>query len=211
MMAAVSAALVLRETAWAASGAAFLKRFTAETTSAAGRFTQVVTDKKGEAVDAPAEGTFAFLRPGFFAWRTETPYVSEIVADGTTVKLWDRDLNQVTVKSMAGAVAAAPAALLFGDAKALEAFTLTESPLRLSGAIAAVRALPKTEDPAFAEVTAGFDAAGLPVFMKLTDHFGTVTTVTLSKVQKNPPLTPQDFVLNAPADADVLEDRTGSF
>ena len=210
-LAAVSVAVFLNRTVWAASGAVLLKRFTTETTSATGRFTQVVTDKKGEAVDAPAEGTFAFLRPGFFAWRTATPYVSEIVADGKTVKLWDRDLNQVTVKSMAGAVAAAPAALLFGDEKALEAFTLTESPLRLAGAVAAVKAVPKTEDPAFAEVTAGFDATGLPVFMKLTDHFGTVTTVTLTEVKKNPVLTSADFALNAPADADVLEDRSENF
>lgn len=210
-LAAVSLAALLGNAAWAAAGADVMRRFVGETRSASGRFTQRLTDKKGEALDAPAEGTFCFQRPGLFAWRTETPYVQEIVSDGQVVKLWDRDLNQVTVKSLSGAVTAAPAALLFGDAKALDAFHLTESPRREAGAVAAVRAVPKKDDAAFSEVTVGFDAAGLPTFMVLTDHFGTVTTLTLTDVRKNPTLTAADFALNAPADADVLEDRTENF
>ena len=46
--------------------------------------------------------------------------MQEIVSDGKVVKLWDRDLNQVTVKSLSGAVTAAPAAGI-SDRKAFDA------------------------------------------------------------------------------------------
>lgn len=210
-LAAVSLAALVGNAAWAAAGSDALRRFVEETRSASGRFTQRLTDRKGEALDAPAEGIFCFRRPGLFAWRTEIPFVQEIVSDGKVVKLWDRDLNQVTVKSLSGAVTAAPAALLFGDAKALDVFQLTESPRREAGAVAAVQAVPKKDDAAFSEVSVGFDAGGSPVFMVLADHFGTVTTLTFTDVRKNPALTNADFALHAPADADVLEDHTGNF
>ena len=210
-LAAAAAAALGGNAVRAATGSDALRRFVAETRSASGRFTQRLTDKKGDALDVPAEGTFGFQRPGLFAWRTEKPFVQEIVSDGQVARLWDRDLNQVTVKSLSGAVTAAPAALLFGDAKALHAFHLTESPRRDAGAVAAVRAVPKKDDAAFSEVTVGFDAAGLPAFMVLADHFGTVTTLTFTDVKKNPALTAADFALHAPADADILEDRTGNF
>ncbi len=195
----------------AAGGVAALTAFVKSTTSASGRFTQTLLDKKGQPADAPSQGTFAFERPGRFAWRTESPYVQEIVADSKTVKLWDRDLNQVTVRSVAGAVTAAPAALLFGDEKALAAFLLTEVSDRTAGAVSAVKAVPKAEDASFAEALVGFDRAGVPVFMRLTDHFGMVTELRFTDVKKNPSLTEADFALHAPADADILEDRTSVF
>ncbi len=206
------AAGALPAATWAAAGGrAALAAFVKSAASASGRFTQTLFDKTGRPADAPSAGVFAFERPGRFAWRTETPYVQEIVADKTAVKLWDRDLNQVTVRSVAGAVTAAPAALLFGDEKALEAFVLTESADRMGGAVSAVKAVPKTEDASFAEATVGFDAAGVPVFMRLTDHFGLVTELVFSDVKKNPRLAAEDFALHAPADADILEDRTNVF
>ena len=159
-LAAVSLAAFVGNAAWAAAGSDALRRFVKETRSASGRFTQRLTDRKGEALDAPAEGTFCFRRPGLFAWRTETPFVQEIVSDGKVVKLWDRDLNQVTVKSLSGAVTAAPAALLFGDAKALDVFQLTESPRREAGAVAAVRAVPNTATQKAARVPP-------PVFVRI--------------------------------------------
>ena len=92
-LAAVSLAALVGNAAWAAAGSDALRRFVEETRSASGRFTQRLTDRKGEALDAPAEGTFCFRRPGLFAWRTETPFVQEIVSDGKVVKLWDRRLR----------------------------------------------------------------------------------------------------------------------
>ena len=195
----------------APGGRALLEAFVRSTTSASGRFTQSLFDKKGDPADAPSSGVFAFERPGKFAWRTQAPYVQEIIADKSSVKLWDKDLNQVTVRSVAGAVTAAPAALLFGDEKALAAFRLTESTERRAGAVAAVKAVPLKEDASFAWAVAGFDGAGVPVFMRLADHFGMVTELVFSDVKKNPVLSDADFALHAPADADILEDRTNVF
>ena len=62
-LAAVSLASFVGNAAWTAAGSDALRRFVKETRSAAGRFTQRLTDRKGEALDAPAEGTFCFRRP----------------------------------------------------------------------------------------------------------------------------------------------------
>ena len=192
-------------------GIAALRAFALHAKSATGRFSQTLFDKNGGQADAPSAGVFAFERPGRLAWRTETPYVQEIIADGRRVRLWDRDLNQVTVRNMAGAMTSAPAALLFGDDKALEAFALTESSARVGGAVCAVRAVPKKEDASFAQAVVGFDAKGSPAFMRLTDHFGMVTELVFTDVRLNAELSESDFVLHAPADADVLEDRSDAF
>lgn len=193
------------------AGRAALLHFVKTTRSAAGSFSQVQRDRQGALVDAESRGTFAFERPGRFAWRTSSPYVQEIVATDRVVRLWDRDLNQVTVRSLEAGAAATPAALLFGDEKALDAFRIEEAGVNEAGAAAAVRATAKNEDNAFAEAVVAFDAEGTPVFMRLTDHFGLATELRFSQVRLNPVLTPKDFELDAPADADILEDRTNVF
>ena len=60
------------------------------------RFTQEVRDNGR--VSRQSTGTFGIARLGKFRFVYEKPYKQTIVSDGTTVWLYDEDLNQVTIK-----------------------------------------------------------------------------------------------------------------
>ncbi len=49
----------------------------------------------------PSTGTFEFARPGKFIWTYEKPYEQLLQADGEKLYIYDKDLNQVTVRSWA--------------------------------------------------------------------------------------------------------------
>ena len=200
LAAAALCAVVLPAFAQKTAARDALRRFVAEAKTASGRFTQTVTDKAGQ----------AFERPSRFAWKTEKPYVQDIVSDGKTIRLYDKDLDQLTVKSAETMVSGAPAALLFGRAEALENFTLTEVKAP-EGAVTAVKAEPKTQDAAFVSAVVGFDAAGLPAVLVLTDAFGGRTQLVLTDVVTNHALPEGIFTVKTGPETTVLEDRTALF
>ena len=74
-----------------------LKAFAGQTQSARASFTQTVRDKTGTTVQS-ASGKLAFSRPGKFRWDYEKPYQQVIVGDGEKLWIYDKDLDQVTVK-----------------------------------------------------------------------------------------------------------------
>jgi len=91
-----------------------LKAFAAQTQSARASFSQMVRDKGGATVQS-ATGKLLFSRPGKFRWEYEKPYQQTIVGDGEKLWVYDKDLNQVTVKKLGGALGSSPAALLAGS------------------------------------------------------------------------------------------------
>ena len=76
-------------------------------------FTQTVTSVDG-AKKKDSSGQFEFVRPNRFRFSYAKPFEQQIVADGQKVWLYDVDLNQVTVRPIAQALGATPAALLAG-------------------------------------------------------------------------------------------------
>ncbi|MFX4324706.1 outer-membrane lipoprotein carrier protein LolA, partial [Acinetobacter baumannii] len=73
-----------------------------------------------------ASGTMAFSRPGKFRWTYDRPYYQLLVGDGEKLWVHDRDLNQVTVKTLGDALASTPAALLAGRNELEKNFDLSE-------------------------------------------------------------------------------------
>ena len=91
-----------------------LKAFLRETTSASARFTQVVFDRSGRKLQETS-GSMQFARPGRIRWTYEKPYEQLIVGDGSKLWVYDKDLSQVTVRSISQAIGGSPAALLAGS------------------------------------------------------------------------------------------------
>src|SRR5512138_529397 len=52
---------------------------------------------------------------GEFRWSYDKPYEQVIVADGTRLVLYDKDLNQVTIRKLGAALPSSPASILFGS------------------------------------------------------------------------------------------------
>jgi outer membrane lipoprotein carrier protein len=197
-------ALALPQPVNAASAIAQLRDFIASTQSGRAGFEQRVTAKSGRKPQ-DASGTMAFSRPGKFRWTYEKPYYQLLVGDGEKLWVHDRDLNQVTVKTLGDALASTPAALLAGRNELERNFDLSEG--GTEDGMDWVEAKPKQTEGGFESVRIGF-ANGTLRGMVLRDSFGQTTLLRFSGFERNPTLDPDQFRFTPPAGADVVGDVT---
>jgi outer membrane lipoprotein carrier protein len=184
-----------------------LRAFLTQTQSARGEFTQRVAGASGSrasAVPQASSGNFVFQRPGKFRWVYAKPYEQVIVGDGQRLYLYDKDLNQVTVKKLAGALPASPASILFGSNDFERDFAVKDAGAR--DGLSWIEATPRAKDSPFSKIEIGF-REGLPGAMRLTDSFGQVSQLAFEKVERNPKLAPDIFRFTPPQGADVLNEN----
>jgi outer membrane lipoprotein carrier protein len=179
------------------------KSFVSSTKSAKGEFTQrQVKNMDGSAkVSTPSTGNFVFARPGKFIWNYVKPYDQVLQADGDQLFIFDKDLNQVTVKKLGDALGSSPAAILFGSNDLEKNFTLTEAGSK--DGVEWMKAVPKAKDSSFEQITIGL-RNGLPEAMELKDTFGQVSLLSFRKIEKNPALSAASFKFVIPKGADVF-------
>ena len=188
-----------------------LRQFLSETISARGDFTQQ-SQRPGAAASGGgaagawvvSRGSFEFLRPGRFRWSYRTPYEQLIVSDGESLFLFDKDLNQVTKKRLAGALPASPASILFGSNNFERDFKIQND--GDGEGIDWVRATPTGKDSMFELIRIGFHG-GMPVAMQLRDSFGQSTQLAFDHLQRNPDLSSERFHYTPPPGVDVLEEK----
>lgn len=194
--------LLLPAAAGGASSTEDLKAFLHDTITAHGRFAQVVLDKDLKVLQQ-ASGTMAFARPGRFRWEYDKPYEQVIVGDGTRLWIYDKDLNQVTVRKLQGALGASPAALLAGSNDIENSYQLFS--VGNQQGLDWLEAVPKTQDTVFERVRLGFGKSGLEA-MELRDQFGQVTVIKFSALERNTELPPAWFLFTPPAGTDVIRE-----
>ena len=195
-------AVLMPCTAWAASSIDTLKAMFAQTTTARAHFAQIVLDRNMKMLQQ-ATGTMQFSRPGRFRWEYDRPYEQTIVSDGSKVWLYDKDLNQVTVRRFDRALGSSPAALLAGSDDIEKSYRLTS--LGSQDGLDWLEAVPRTQDTAFERVKLGFGKAGLEA-MELRDQFGQITVIKFSTIERNPKLSPESFRFTPPKGADVISE-----
>lgn len=188
-----------------ASALGQFKSFVASTQSAKGEFSQrlVKADSAGKdaKVSTPSTGSFLFARPGKFIWLYQKPYEQLLQADGDKLYIYDKDLNQVTIRKLGDALGSSPAAILFGSSDLEKNFTLKEAGSK--DGMEWLEATPKAKDTTFDHIGIGLKD-GVPHAMELRDSFGQVSLLTFSRFEKNPPLPPQQFKFVVPKGADVF-------
>ena len=179
-----------------------LKVFLTQTQTVKARFAQMVLDKNLKPLQQ-AQGVMQFSRPGKFRWDYVKPYEQTIVGDGTRLWIYDKDLNQVTVRKLDRALGASPAALLAGSNDLERDFTLTN--LGVEKGLDWLEAVPKSRDSVFERVRMGFGKSGLEA-MELRDQFGQLTVITFADVERNPRLAADVFRFTPPKGADVISE-----
>ena len=202
---AVSALLLSLAAAGLAQASALeqFKSFVAASKSARGEFTQHQVKKNANSkASAPSSGTFVFARPGKFIWTYTKPYDQVLQADGEQLYIYDKDLNQVTVKKLGDALGSSPAAILFGSNDLEKNFTLSEAAAR--DGLEWLDAKPKAKDTAFEQISIGL-RNGTPEAMELRDAFGQTSVLAFKKFEKNPSLGAQQFKFEMPKGADVIK------
>ncbi|MFO6420110.1 outer membrane lipoprotein chaperone LolA [Hylemonella sp. W303a] len=193
-----------------------LSVFLQTTRSGRADFTQVVTlpprASEGStrvARTRSSNGSFAFQRPGRFRFVYAAPLPQTIVADGKTLWLYDEDLNQVTVRSQAGALDDTPAALIAGaaDVRTLQSsYELANDGAR--DGLLWVRATPKAREGQTQQLRVGLRAVSpsqveLGAF-EILDSLGQRSLLTFSRMQVNATLPADTFRFTPPAGADII-------
>ena len=166
------------------------------------RFEQTVLDEGLNTLEESG-GRMWISRPGRFRWEYDPPYEQLIVGDGKKIWMYDVELEQVTVRDSRGALGETPAALLAGDGKLKDKFSIKV--LNTQGKIAWLRLTPKKKDAAFEDIRVGFEGRILRT-MELVDGLGQVTRIRFLDAQENPELTQVSFVFEPPPGVDVIGD-----
>jgi outer membrane lipoprotein carrier protein len=179
-----------------------LKSLLNQTTTAKGRFEQVVLDRNQKRLQQ-SSGTMEFSRPGRFRWEYNKPYEQTIVGDGSRLWIYDKDLNQVTVRKLDRALGASPAALLAGSNEIEKSYALKAA--GSEGGLEWLEAVPRAQDTAFERIRLGLGKSGLEA-MELKDQFGQTTVIRFSDVQRNLKLPPETFKFTPPKGADVISE-----
>lgn len=183
-----------------AEGVERLHAFFKDTQSLKANFHQTVIDKQGRKVQE-VNGTMQLQRPGKFRWDYNKPYVQQIIGDGQKVWLYDPELNQVTVRTVATAIGSSPAALLAGTREIERNFVLKDEGRQDD--LDWVMATPRDKENSFEKVYLGFKDSQLQE-MELHDNFGHMTVIEFSGIELNPKLSPDRFTFAPPTTADVV-------
>lgn len=171
-------------------------------------FTQTVTPAAKADASKPklklSKGTFAYARPGRFRFDYTAPFAQTLVADGTTMWMYDPDLAQVTASSQAATLANTPAALLTStaDLSGLRTHYTLES-LPSSEGLQWVGATPKQADGALKWVKLGFDASHV-VALVMVDQFGQTSDMRFSAFKPLPANGTEVFGFEPPPGVDLI-------
>ena len=189
-----------------AEGISDLNAFVNNVSSMSSEFSQVVLDKKGSKLQ-DVEGVMLFKRPNKFRWDYLKPYQNQIISDGDRLYMYDQDLRQVSINSIAKVGGSTPLLIIAG--KNIEKyFTLknieSQAGDESSPNIKWVEAIPKEEGAGFSKVMLGLTENKLSV-MKIVDAFEHITTISFRNAKYNVSLSDNDFLFKLPNGVDVVQ------
>jgi outer membrane lipoprotein carrier protein len=192
-----------------ADGGSALDHFVAhvqDVTNLQGDFVQTVRDTSGRVVQT-TKGFMLVAKPGKMRWETQPPYQQLVVSDGNDLWVYDRDLEQVTVRNMDNEVQGTPALLLSGRAQDVEKnFLVGEAEV---GFTRVFHLVAKDKSQLFESLDFVYEGRRL-VRMRIFDATGQVTEIAFSNVLVNELLAASLFQFETPDGVDVIDARDGS-
>jgi len=202
---AVLTLFLLLAAAPAAAGeaTALLERFYERIGSLHARFEQKVVTETGE-VQEESAGEVWIDRPERFRWDYAKPYPQKIIANGRTVKFYDPDMKQVTVRAYSTGVGHTPSMVLAGGGDLERHFKVMDQG-RQQGLLW-VELVPRDQqESGFRSARVGLSAD--PVRLRrfhFQDAFGNRTQIRFLDIQVNPDLAESLFQFEAPPGTEVL-------
>jgi len=166
-----------------------------------GGFAQTVYDSNG-AKKEYSTGRVSLAAPRLFRWEYVKPYPQLIVADGSTVWVYDPDLKQATRRPQGAAEGNSPLAALIDPAKLDKDYVVAEA--GSEGGLDWLTLTPRDKDNAsFESARLGFDGKGLNR-MGFTDLLGQRTEIVFAKWVRNPAFPGDTFTYAPPKGVDVV-------
>ena len=194
--------LMLTTSALADSAAEKLQGYLKQMQTLEGSFQQLTLDARGNRMQE-AQGSVQLAKPGRFYWSTEQPFPQVLVSNGTTLWVYDPDLEQVTIQTLDERSTQSPAIILSGEASDLTkhfSINATETGKRVVFDL-----IPLQQDSLFEELSLDF-VEGRISALQLTDSLGQKTRVDLTITQFNQPLDNQVFEFEVPPHVDVIQE-----
>lgn len=163
-----------------------------------GQFRQSQYADGEETVTANSSGTFKLLKPQYVSWEIDSPDNQLIVADGEHLWHFDRDLETVTRRPVAGQQDMSPLQILAGDTDLLRERFLVSNTGK-----GRYRLAPLNENAAFNSLTLVFVNDQISA-MEVVDRLNQRLFIELLNVDTETPLTPADFLFEPPEGADLF-------
>lgn len=174
-----------------------LNALLSKTKSITANFSQTT---KGSSAGGTYSGTMAVQRPSKFRWETTSPADQLVVASGSKLWVYDKDLEQATVQSVNNQVGNTPALLLSGDPSKISSnFKVTQPYSNKNYYVL----YPKSSSANFRNMSIAF-SGGKPVMMVLNDNLGQTTSIKFSNITLNPSISSSKFTFTPPKGVDVI-------
>lgn len=166
-------------------------------------FIQTLINPRGEMIEE-SRGTMRLSRPGRFRLQYTNPYEQLYVADGKSIWMYDKDLEQVTVKPQADTLGSTPAMLLSTTKPLKDSFSITE--LGVHEGYQWLELKPRAADSNFDFVRLALEGDVLRA-MEMVDGFGQTTRLYFETVKRNPSLDNATFQFTPPPGVDVIGEK----
>ena len=162
-------------------------------------FTQDVNTKKRHI--SHSSGTMALSRPARFRWQTKTPMAQLVVADGSLLWVYDKELEQVSVKKQNKKAGGAAALFLseYNDSMTKD-FDVS---MQKEGKMDYFDLHAKSHKASFERIKLVFDGDALKA-IELFDQLGQNTRIQLNQVKINSNLASSLFEFKVPKGVDVV-------
>jgi len=146
-------------------------------------------------------GNFKVTEKGEFVWNIQAPYEQKIISDGKTIKIFDPDLEQLTIKPIDKKTQVIPLLLFSGDSEALT------KQYNVSSSSADVYTLSaQNKNSLFDNLQISFKE-GKPDSLTIIDSMKQKTLVHFSQVDINQTINASSFLFEAPKGVDVIDER----
>lgn len=167
-------------------------------------FDQKIMNKSSQLV-RNTEGSMALQRPGMFRWDVKKPISQLIIANGKKLWIYDKDLEQVVVRSLASGAGETPALLLSDANLTLENDFVIKQTTAPSAASQSFFLVPKDKSSLFASVRISFNNQILNE-MQLQDHLGQTIVIKFFNIKTNVNLSSSLFNFKVPANVDLIDE-----
>ncbi|WP_428240897.1 outer membrane lipoprotein chaperone LolA [Gynuella sp.] len=145
------------------------------------------------------EGEVLIKRPNQFVWLSYPPVEQEIVSNGKTLWIYDRDLDQVTIQPAKSKIQDSPAVILSGDEQQIK--RLYDVSLNSDGVYVLT---PVKENSGLSSIQVSFKEKVVNALL-FEDSLGQKTIIELFDTKTNVALDGHEFDFVPPDGVDVLE------
>ncbi|HCU88299.1 MAG TPA: outer membrane lipoprotein carrier protein LolA [Gammaproteobacteria bacterium] len=177
-----------------------LEQFLSDTSTFQAKFEQKLFDEYGNALETTT-GEVLISKPGKFRWEYQKPYKQLIVADGTTLWVYDVDLEQVSINPLSPGTAGSPVEILVREVELERHYFIAESFDR--DGIAWVSLTPRSQVAQYNAIEIGFSDKSIHA-MKLLDNLNQLTEIQFRDIERNDKISDDYFRFEPIPGIDVM-------